>query len=349
MPTNSFRLFVVSLHDDRIGDRQPFRAAQERPTKEEIPEDERKGRTKYKMVTPDKVDYLQVAMDEVNDHPQDKAFVFGKKTSDEGDDLEDGSEAATVVGHALRWTQATGMSTLRLWFEAGPTSEDGVVVDLSGETSDLELKGRATLHPYRAVLVAPDDDDARFALLAVEKRGRSCPKDQVIRALHETGGSAWRLRVIAGAAERASVLEYIDRSGVRAVTFTEFGYKKDGQKAPPTLKKLRVAEIDDGFVEEIKDTVREWVMSTWSGGGAAAAGNLKSVIITEEVDIAFNDVTVEFDDDQLQRSYKPTSDFDQFSYWLGKDVVADTAFFSKAEKAAADLLPELPGVIDDGE
>lgn len=349
MPTNSFRLFVVSLHDDQARDRQPFRAAQERPTKEEIPEAERTGRTKFKMVKPDKVDYLQVAMDEVNAHPHDQAFVFGKKVSDDGDDVEDDVEVATVIGHALRWSKADGTSSLRLWFEAGPTSEDGVVVDLSGATSDLHLKGRATLHPYRAVLVASGDEEARYALLAVEKRGRSCPKDQVVRALHETGDSSWRLRVLAGAAERASVLEYIDRAGLRAVTFTEFGFQKDGQKAPPTKKKLRVADIDDGMVDQVKDTVREWVRTKWKAGSTGPAGALKAIVITEEVDIPFNDVSVEFDDDQVQRSYRPTSDFDQFSYWLGKDVVRDGVFFSKAEKAATDLLPELAGVIDDDE
>lgn len=337
MPNNSFRLFVVSLHDGRIRANQPFEAAQPRTVREKADD----GQTTKIVFDP--VDYREAMTQDV-DTQHGMAFVFGRKVVDDDDD-----EPSAFGGHVIRWLDADrkkGMA--RLAFEAGPVTSEGVLVDPAGVDPDLDLGQdvRATLHRYRAALVTKKD--AQYAILAVEVRGARCPRDQLVRALRESSDQPWSLRIREGVAQKAAILDYIDRANIAAVTFTEYGFGKDGAKKAPQLKRLRVDEITGGF-DDVKRAAREWVKSTWQGGGAKAALDLKDLVMTEEVGISFNDVAVEFDDEKQQRTFRPSSDYRRFSYFLGKDIVSDKKFFRACKEAAEAIIEEVQGIVpEDG-
>lgn len=337
MPINSFRLFVVSLHDGRMRENQPFAKAQPRAKRIELED----GSTKK--VEYDPVDYPSELLDDVNDK-LGTAFVFGRKAVEDDD-----AEATAFGGHVIRWLKARrkGGGT-RLWFEAGPVTSEGVLVDPAGIETDLDLGTdfRATLHPYRACLVTKDD--LEYGILAVEARGMRCPRDQLVRALRESSDQPWSLRVREGVAQKAAVLDFIERANIQAVTFTEYGFGRDGAKKAPQLKRLRIDEVVGGF-EEVKKAAKTWVQEKWKGRGAVAAKDLVGLVMTEETNIAFNDVAVEFDDEKQQRTIRPSTDYRRFSYFLGKDIVKDKKFFGTAVEAAEAIIDEVQTIVGEGE
>jgi len=331
VPSNSFRLFAVSLHDGKIRSRQPFESAQPRAVREEG-----EGGAK-RTVVPPAVDYREEVVQAIQDRGS-APFAFGRKLA------EDDDTPATVIGHVIRWRETTPTrqhsDVVRFWFEAGPTSEDGIVVDLEGG-SDIDLAGKATLHPYRASLITHPGFE--FAVLAVEVRGRSCPKDQLVRALTDSTSQPWRLRIRTGVADKAAVLRFLDRSIVSAVTFIEHGYAKDGQRKAPQRKQLRVDEFVGG-AKQVLSAVRKWVQAGGTNLTAAAAEEIKAIVVTEEVGIPFTDVSIELQDGKVQRTFRPSSDYSQFAYLLGSNVVEDALFFEACEEAAAELLEDVQSI-----
>lgn len=336
MPNNSFRLFVVSLHDGQARQAQYFESAQARTIVRK--DEDGKKHTE----TPPPVDYRELIVEEVD--ANQKAFVYGRKKIE-----DDADEVSEFGGHVIRWIKASRVSAAsRFWFEAGPVSSEGVLVDPEGIDPDLDLGKdiRATLHRYRAALITKPG--LQYGILAVEARGARCPKDQLVRALRDSSPQGWSLRVQEGVAQKAAVLDFIDRADIVAVTFTEYGYGRDGAKRAPQLKRLRIDEVLRG-VDRLRRAARDWVQRAGRSGGAAAAAELLTLVVTEEVDIAFNDVAVEFDDKDQQRTIRPTTDYRRFSYFLGRDIVNDEKFFEASEKAASEIIDEVQAIVDDEE
>jgi hypothetical protein len=340
MPSNSFRLFAVSLHDGRMRERQLFESAKPRVYRVESSDGTKST------VKPDPVDYLEEIVEAIDGHGV-TPFAYGKKIA------EDDDMPGVVIGHVIRWQEANSAARhgalTRFWFEAGPTTDDGIVVDLDGG-ADIDLAGKATLHPYRAALIT--GTGMQFAILAVEVRGRSCPKDQLVRALRDSTGQPWRLKISHGVAGKAAVLQFVDRAEVGAVTFIEHGFATDGSKKAPQRKQLRVDEFVGGAKEVLK-ALRGWVEKDGTNLTAAAAMEIKKIVVTEEVEIPFTDVAIELIDGKVQRTYRPNSDFQRFAYLLGGDIVDDEDFFASAEQAALGLLEDVQAIAqqadDEGE
>jgi hypothetical protein len=76
----------------------------------------------------------------------------------------------------------------------------------------------------------------------------------------------------------------------------------------------------------------------------AAADALRQDIFVsrhETVDVEFNAVAVDLEDDNQRRKITPTTDFSKFNYVLGEGYVSDSAFYDQAEKTLRDLLPSI--------
>lgn len=336
MPKNSFRLFAVSLHDGRIRAVQPFDAAKPRAIVVKN-NDGTAGTKKF-----DPINYLDVITHAVESRGA-APFAFGKKVA------EDNEEAATVVGHVIRWEPLKPPKNLgnavRFWFEAGPTSDDGVVVDPSGGT-DIDLNGKATLHHYRASLIV--GPGCNYGILAVEVRGRSCPRDQLVRALKETTDQPWRLKIRNGVANKAAVLQFIENATIRSVTFTEFAYDVAGNKKAPQRKQLRIDELSGKALDwkKVRAKVTGWFDGSGTNNSKDAATDLKALVVTDEVGIPFDDVAVQLEDGEARRTFRPSSDYSNFSYDLGPKIVADETFFEQCESAAKGLLLDIQPIAE---
>ncbi len=326
MPKNSLRLFTVSLHDGQMRDPQPWEAAQLRPTTR-TGEDGSKTTIKH-----EPVDYLDQLVADLNARGT-IPHVFGPAKA------EDDEEEVTVTkGHVVRWS-STGRtaSVLRLKFQAGPITEEGVLVDPEGAAADLDLgaQRRATLYPYRATLVT--EPGKNYGILAVEVRGARCPRDPLVRAMYEASADSWRVRIHEGVAQATAITQFIDEANVNAVTFIEYGFDKDGKKKAGQRKALRVDAIKGGF-DQIKKAAKQWVNDQWKSTDAVAAQQLLPLAVSEEIRIAFNDVAVEFGTDNEQRTFKPGSNFKLFSYFLGENIVSDEDFYERAEVEAKKII-----------
>ncbi|WP_141216821.1 hypothetical protein [Rhodococcoides fascians] len=80
---------------------------------------------------------------------------------------------------------------------------------------------------------------------------------------------------------------------------------------------------------------------------AEAADELRRAIFVnrdEDVRIEFNSVGVEMSNGEESRTINPTSDFNRYTYPLGRSVVSDDVFWIKAEATARELLPLLAGL-----
>lgn len=76
----------------------------------------------------------------------------------------------------------------------------------------------------------------------------------------------------------------------------------------------------------------------------AAADALRQDIFVsrnETVDVQFNAVAVDLEDDNQRRKITPTTDFSKFTYVVGQGYVSDSTFFDQAEKTLRDLLPSI--------
>lgn len=326
MPKNSLRLFTVSLHDGQMREPQPWEAAQLRPIVGKAA-DGTKTTTK-----PPAVDYLEQLIYDL-DTRGTTPHVFGQAKAE--DDEED---VVATKGHVVRWSSTGRTGTvLRLKFEAGPITEEGVLVDPDGKSADLDLgsQRRATLYPYRASLIT--ETGKKYGILAIECRGARCPRDPLVRAMHEASPAGWRVRIHEGVAQVTAITQFIDEANVNAVTFIEYGFAKDGTKKAGQRKALRVDAVKGGF-DQIKKAAKQWAMNQWKSTDAVAAQQLLPLAVSEKIAIAFNDVAVEFGTDKDQRTFKPGSNFKLFSYFLGTEIVSDDDFFDRAEAEAKKII-----------
>ncbi|MGB3763823.1 MAG: hypothetical protein WA966_11425, partial [Ornithinimicrobium sp.] len=182
----------------------------------------------------------------------------------------------------------------------------------------------------------------------IEVRGARCPRDPLVRAMHDASADGWRVRIHEGVAQITAITQFIDQANVNAVTFIEYGFEKDGKKKAGQRKALRVDAVKGGF-DQIKQAAKRWATNQWKSSDAVAATQLLPLAVSEQIGIAFNDVAVEFGTDNDQRTFKPGSNFKLFSYFLGSEIVSDTTFYDRAELEAKKIIEQVQGVASTGE
>ncbi|MFF1392149.1 hypothetical protein [Rhodococcus erythropolis] len=370
MTQYGYRVFAVSLHENRKFELQPFGKAK-RPI---LGDDNKPTSGSY---VSDYRDTIVIDVEEA----AGRALTFG--ISEEEDD-ETG--AAQAKGMAIRFVGAKRSGDLvQLKFEQGVRNADGTLL-IEG-ADDIELKDKPTLHPYRALFLAGDTEVR--ALLAVEVRGRSCPVDAVIRGLKQSSEVPWRLQVLGHLAGEAAMKEFIRNAAVGRVVFDRYTYADDGAKSQHDVSmsvtadgvdvKSKVSSWADSFferrnrkadpdidlptvdatgkkftkkqlaaarkqirqerkaaLESEEKTRREAVQTT---SEAAAAGLKQDIFVSrdEVVDVEFTDVAVELDDGVIKKRITPKTDFGRFTYVLGRGTVSDDAFFTSSEKTLRGL------------
>lgn len=261
MTQYGYRLFAVELHHGMRHQVHPLGAA-------ELPldEDAKSGESSGKRV----IDYREVLVKDI-ENKKGEAQKF--RTTEESDD---GTSAVESQGMAMRFTDASFEETSsRMYFEFGLRNLDGTLIFDDPAVDDIELKGKPTLYPYRATLVA--NKDSKRGLLAVEARGRSCPVDAVIRGLHAVSPDGWRLRILAHVAGEAAMTDFIRRAKVGVVQFERFTHDDDGAPNRHDVK-MSIVTRDSG--DSIKDRVLEWATTYF--------GFAKDYLIDDEIENANN-------------------------------------------------------------
>ncbi|MVA75475.1 hypothetical protein GC722_05445 [Auraticoccus sp. F435] len=195
------------------------------------------------------------------------------------------------------------------------------------------------------MLYARDDDNR--GLLAVEVRGRFCPKEQIVRALRKASDVPWSLILHKGVADKVAVLAYIERAEPQSIEFLEYGIASDGQRQPPRRKSLKVMEMSSGFLSKVRNELKTWPTLGAGKKTSAVAKAMKQFVLTETVAIDFDDVAVEVDDGNMQRRLTPRTDYSRFTYSLGDDLVDDDVFFREAEAACAQLIADVQSLAEE--
>ena len=370
MTQYGYRVFAVSLHENRKFELQPFGKAK-RPI---LGDDGKPTSGSYES------DYRDTLVTDVEE-AAGRALTFGISEED-----DDETGAAQAKGMAIRFVGAKRSGDLvQLKFEQGVRNADGTL--LVDGADDIELKDKPTLHPYRALFLAGDTEVR--ALLAVEVRGRSCPIDAVIRGLKSSSEVPWRLQVLGHLAGEAAMKEFIRNAAVGRVVFDRYTYADDGAKSQHDVSmsvtadgvdvKSKVSNWADSFFERRKRkaepdldlptvdatgkkftkkqlaAARKQIRqerkaalaseeksrreAAQTNSEAAAAGLKQDIFVSrdEVVDVEFTDVAVELDDGVIKKRVTPKTDFGRFTYVLGRGTVSDDAFFTSSEKTLRGL------------
>lgn len=331
MTLNGYRLFVVSLHDGRVRTEQPFEAAQARK-----PEDGPK---------PSVVDYRDTAVAYVTSHTDETSNIGVPDKVAAGDDAE---EAGQSKGSSTRLLTSERVGdAVRFWYSSGPINWDGISADPTGATEDVQLKGRSTLHDYRATLVT--QPGATRAILVVEVRGRSCPYGPLIRALARWSPVPWRIKVHENVADSAAVDDFIARGEIQHVDLTEWIFDNDGGK---TAKNHVLSARVEGQtrIDAAKRYLRSWALKGKESSPVEVgkqAKKAKGSFFSMKVEIPFNDVAITVKSGTQQRTLKPSSDYKRFTYHLAESIVDDVMFFDAAERTASELIKNVQIVAED--
>lgn len=313
-----YRLFVVSLHDGRRRDEQPFDAAVAGGD------------------SADPIDFRDHLLASVQ-------AALGSAIVDDADneDGDDGLAERRVSCTRFQDGAARVRNTVRLHFDFGPVHLEGLAVDPQGVRQDFALAGSAINFPYRAALITADG--LPRAILAVEVRGRTCPVSSVIRAVRTVTGG-WRLRTHANVADRGAWDRFIGQANIDRVELTEWTYDNDGaarqQRAALWLK------VDQEAQAPI-DRLRDWARRRLEGetlDSAAEAQAISDEFVGVDIDIDFNDVAVHAQSGGQSRTLRPGSDYRRFTYELGIAAVSDQVFFNQAEQTATALLESVQAV-----
>lgn len=257
-----YRLWAVELHHGRKQQLHTFGAAQ-LPFKPDAAEDTASADAVQE------VDYINVAKRDV--------LASAKRTHNfgltKGDDDE---SAAAATGASIRFVSAVRDQDggLRLKFEYGIRHADGTLIDPDApDAGDIDLKGKSTLHPYRATLITRPD--LTRGLLAVESRGRSCPMPSVIRGLNAVSEDNWRLRAISHLAGEAAMIAFITQSKIKQVSFDRWSYEADGARDSREVSMAVLTKIEG---EAVKHRVIDWAQDYF--------GFLKEHVTEKEVELA---------------------------------------------------------------
>lgn len=256
-----YRLWAVELHHGLKRQCHTFGAAQ-LPFK---PEDA--DETSADAVR--EIDYIAVAERDVNS-ATNRTHNFGLPKG------EDDESAAAAQGTSIRLISADRDEggSLRLKFQYGVRHADGTLIDPDDpEAADIALKGKSTLHPYRASLITRPD--LTRGLLAVESRGRSCPMPSVIRGLNAVSVDNWRLRAISHLAGEAAMITFIAQSEVKQVSFDRWSYEADGARDRREVSMAVLTQIEG---EGVKERVTQWARDYF--------GFLKEHVTDKEVEEA---------------------------------------------------------------
>jgi hypothetical protein len=173
---------------------------------------------------------------------------------------EDDESAAAAQGTSIRFLSADRDEggSLRLLFEYGIRHADGTLIDPDDpDAGDISLKGKSTLHPYRATLITRPD--LTRGLLAVESRGRSCPMPSVIRGLNGVSVDNWRIRAVSHLAGEAAMIAFITQCEIRRVSFDRWSYEADGARDRREVSMSVLTQIEgEGVKERVKQWAREY-------------------------------------------------------------------------------------------
>lgn len=238
MTNYGYRLWAVDLHVGMKRERHQFGSA-------EVPllDDDGQVREGHR-----EVDYLKAVVADVK-AKAGKTHNFGMTKGD-----DEGAGATAGTGASLRFTSANRVGNImRLKVEYGLRHSDGTLIDPADDASDIPLKGRSTLHPYRAVLVT--DPSAYRGLLAVETRGRACPMVSVVRGLRTISSDGFRLRAVSHVAGEAAMLDFISHSEVTRINFDQWGFTTDGAK---TRREVSMGIVTNIEGQPIRNAVDRW-------------------------------------------------------------------------------------------
>lgn len=327
MTQHGYRLFVVELHHGMRPAVQPICDATQELSKKK--DDVLTG-----------IDYRDVVIDEVT-AKIGSTLKFG--VSDE----KPADTVAKSAGSSMRFKSVKlDGENVRFEFVHGAIHIDGTVIDPDDATPDQHLRGKATIYSYRASLIARPGNDR--GILAVEVRGRSCPVVPVIRGLKMVSAAPWRLRPSASLADQAAMENFIRRGEVIGARFQKWSHMTDGQPSRREVQ-MSLSTITEG--EKLKKRAIRWMQKYFgfepildefsdekpdSKSQAEAAKD--DIFVNEVVDIDFNDVSVEIENNGVRKIISPASDFSKFTYVLGDDDISDTTFFSQAEQTAELML-----------
>ncbi|MDQ0284458.1 hypothetical protein [Rhodococcoides fascians] len=327
MTQYGYRLFVVELHDNMKPAVQPICAAEQRLSAK--PTD-----------LADPVDYRDVSFADVSAKVGD-TFKFGNVEAE-----EDRSSSATASGSTLRFTGAEKVGhNVRFRFNYGAIHVDGLIIDPEDATKDQALRGKSTVYPYRAALVAREDHPR--GILAVEVRGRSCPLTAIVRGLKSASDVPWRLKPFANLADKQAMETFIRQGEIVGARFEKWGFASDGQ---PGRKEVEMSVNTNIEGQTIKERALRWVRlslglkqepgvtSNEDMDARSQAKAMRDDIFTGTVQVDFDDVAIDVVNDGIKRTVTPTSDFNRYTYVLGQDEVSDELFFSRCESSSELML-----------
>lgn len=237
MTQYGYRIFAVELYEGAKQKAQPFGAAQQ----------QKNGDSEFPAV-----DYRDIAVSDVKERVG-KIYSFGI-----GYESGEDAHAGEVSGTSMRFTEATRIGDrVRLKLEHGVMNADGILVDPREEDSAGEtLRGKSTLHNYRACLVAKED--SKRAVVAVEARGRSCPIESVLKGLHKASSVPWRLRPLGHVAGQAVMEEFIRTARIGRVQFDKWSYSDDGARERREVSMSVLTNVEG---ETVRDHVLTWMRS----------------------------------------------------------------------------------------
>ncbi|MFD6515164.1 hypothetical protein [Rhodococcus sp. NPDC060176] len=208
MTSYGYRVFAVELFEGKKAKAQPFGAAR-------LQADGETGPT---------VDYLDCAIDDVAKN-LNKNFSFGLST-ESGED----EHAGELSGISARFTAASRVGNrVRFALQHGVINGDGILVDPKDvDDEGRSLRGKSTLHNYRACLLA--DPSSMRAIVAVEVRGRSCPIESLVKGLRHVSSVPWSVRPLGNVAGQAIMEEFIRTAKIGRVQFHKWTHTSDGTR-----------------------------------------------------------------------------------------------------------------------
>ncbi|WP_301845949.1 hypothetical protein [Rhodococcus pyridinivorans] len=321
----------MELHDNMKPEVQPICAAQQRLSKK-------------KDDLADPVDYRDVVVDEITAH-LNSTMKFGGV-----DEEEDRTSPAKAAGSSLRFTEVKRDSeNVRFRLAYGAIHVDGTVLDPEDATYEQKLRGKATVFPYRASLIAREGHTR--GILAIEVRGRSCPLTAVVRGLKMASDVPWRLKPFANLADRSAMENFIRRGEIVGARFEKWSFESDGQPKRRAVEMAVHTKIENervkkraarwfrsyyGFEEPLDDLDVE--LSNEKLDPRAQAKAMRDDIFTSTVDIEFDTVSLDVLSDGVKKTISPASDFRKFTYILGTDEVSDGTFYHQCEQTAELML-----------
>lgn len=322
MSSSGYRLFVVSLHDNQMRDEQPFTEAQLRTPP--------KSSTK-----PPTVNYLDVV---VADVAASAGLNFNIGLPEQVDD-ETNVEPGKRVGTSTRLLNAyVHGSHLRLDFKSGPIHSEGLLADPMNKDTDTPMLGKSTMNDFRASLTIKKG--AKRAILGVETRGASCPSRALTRAMASASVVPWRLRAHDAVADAAALQLFIDNGTVIEAELTEWLFDSDGHRS--SRERALTSKVKVSGQEKAKKRLKQWrktgrtlEVALWKKEAAKVKGDF----YTAKVDLEFNDVALTVENNGQQRKFKPSTNFDRFTYQLNASERAGADdFYSAVEDSAALLI-----------